>query len=192
MQTALKTADSNFEKFDLKVDVSLLLKQIADNPQLWNEYPERKTTPGSPHTEMTDIWVRFRPKNELVSPEAYAEAHIPAWYPSADILTEVERISLDMIGYLRCVQLGGVLITKIPPGGKIAPHHDRGRWHSEFFNTKVYVPLQSNDGCLNICEGDEVNMKAGEVWHFDNLKVHSVENNGTEDRITLIISMRRE
>lgn len=182
----------NFERIEVRVDTRLLLKQLEDNPQLWNQNPERKLGTDSPHAQMSDIWLRFRPKSELTSLINYAERHIPAWYPSREKLTEAERISLDMMAHLRCVQLGGVLITKIPPGGRILPHDDKGRWHPEFFNTKIYIPLASNSGCINRCEDDEVNMKTGEAWTFDNLKTHSVDNNGDTDRITLIISMRGE
>lgn len=182
----------NFEKFPLPIDITPLLEQLEAHPELWDEHPERKDWEGSPHAAMSDIWVRFRPKSELIERKHAAEPHIPAWYPSRKALPQVEKIALDLMAYFRAVQLGGVLITKIPPGKCIEPHHDRGRWHPEFFNCKIYIPLQSNEGCLNRCENDAINMKAGEVWSFDNLKVHSVENNGTEDRITLIISMRVE
>lgn len=192
MQIALKSKASNFEQINCKVYTQLLLQQVWANPQLWNQNPERKIGVDSPHSEMSDIWVRFRPKNELTSVESYAEPHTPEWYPSRRVLTEVERISLDMMALFRAVQLGGVLITKIPSGGSIKPHDDRGRWHPEFFNTKVYIPLQSNSGCINTCEDDSVNMTAGHAWTFDNLKTHSVVNNGDTDRITLIISMRTE
>lgn len=182
----------NFQKLDYEIDVSLALKQIEENPKLWDENPERKNGSGSPHAAMSDIWVRFRPKSELTEAKHYAEPHIPAWYPSRSILTEVERIALDLLTFTRGVQLGGVLITKIPAGGRIEPHDDRGRWHPEFFNYKLYIPLKSSDGCLNHCDGETVKMKPGEVWFFDNLKVHSVENNGDDDRITLIVCIRRE
>jgi hypothetical protein len=170
----------------------MLLQQLEENPQLWNEHPERKDWDGSPHAMMSDIWVRFRPKDELTETKHYAEPHIPAWYHSRHLLTEVERISLDLLALTRGVQLGGVLITKIPPKGRIYPHDDKGRWHPEFFNYKLYIPLKSNEKCLNHCNGETVIMKVGDVWFFDNLKVHSVENNGDDDRITLIVCIRRE
>lgn len=182
----------NFQKIPITIDTSLLLQQINEHPELWNEHPERKIWKGSYHVAMSDIWLRFRPKEQLKEAKNYEEAFILAWYPSRRILTEVERIALDLMAHFRSVWLGGILITKIPPGGEILPHHDRGRWHPEFFNCKLYLPLKSNPACINRCEDEEVNMKVGEVWTFDNLKVHSVENNGDEDRMTLIISMRTE
>lgn len=188
--------ENNFQKFyhtDFgKRTLETIFLQLAANPQLWNQNPERKIGVASPHAEMEDIWLRFRPKHELTEIRHYAEPHIPVWYPAAQILTAAKSLCLDMMASFRCVQLGGVLITKIPPGGEIKPHDDRGRWHPEFFNTKVYVPIQSNPECVNTCENDSVNMQVGEFWTFDNLRTHSVKNNGKTDRITLIISMRQE
>lgn len=178
--------------YDAKVDISLLLNQLEAHPQLWNQYTERRDANGSPHTQMSDIWIRFRDKKELTSPDKYREMHMPVWYPAADKLTEVKRIALDMMAYFRAEQLGGILITKIPPKGEIKPHDDRGGWHAEYYNTKIYIPLKSNSACINTCEGDEVNMKAGEVWQFDNLKTHAVYNHGDSERMTLIICMRKD
>lgn len=182
----------NFERVPVDFDVNPLLGQLEEHPELWNENPERKYAPDTPHAEMSDIWLRFRPKAELTERKHYGEPHIPVWYPARRFLPAAEAICLNLMAQFRAVQLGGVLITKIPPGGRILPHNDRGRWHPEFFNGKAYVPVKSNAGCLNICEKDVINMKAGECWTFNNLKEHSVENNGTEDRITLIVCMRVE
>jgi hypothetical protein len=94
----------------------------------------------------------------------------------------------------RCeaVQLGGVLITRVPPGRQVAPHDDRGRWHPTFFQTKAYLPLATNPKCYSTCEDECVTMNVGECWLFDNLKTHSTVNDGETDRITLIVSMRTE
>jgi hypothetical protein len=35
-------------------------------------------------------------------------------------------------------------------------------------------------------------MKPGEAWTFDNLRTHSVENNGDTERVTLIVCARTE
>lgn len=182
----------NFVKYDVDLDIEPLLWQLHAHPELWNQHSERKYSPNSPHVAMSDIWLRWRPKEELTEPKKYGEIHIPAWYPARRELPQAVKIALDLMAYFRAVQLGGVLITKIPASGHIEPHNDKGTWHPEFFNCKIYVPLKSNDKCLNKCENDIVIMKPGECWSFDNLKQHSVENNGTDDRITLIICMRVE
>lgn len=182
----------NFARVAVGIDVAPALAQLAEHPSLWNAHTHRRDAPGSPHTEMSDIWVRFRDRAELTSPARFAEPHNPVWYPAIAALPALRPIIFDVMRAVEATRLGGVLITRIPPGGRIAEHHDRGGWHAEFYTTKVYVPLAANSRCVNRCEDEAVVMDVGEAWTFDNLKLHSVENNGASDRITLIVCMRTD
>lgn len=173
-------------------DVSPLLAQLEAHPELWDVHRERKDTPGSPHVHMHDIWVRWRPRRELLEPRHYGEPHISEFYPSWYELPSLKPIIFDMMAQARSTYLGAIFITKIPPGKSILPHDDSGTWHAEYMNHKLYVPIKANDECVNYCGDEEVVMKAGECWTFNNLIHHSVENKGKTDRITLIVSMRVE
>ena len=175
------------------VDVAPLLLAIKQHPELWDEFTPRKSVEGSPHTAMQDIWVRYNdirkfPDGDLTH---FNDPHYPVWYPAYDVLPQLRPIIFGLMARVEAVQLGGVLITKIPPGGRIDPHVDAG-WHVEHYNTKLYIVLQSNEKCLNRVEDEVVNMKPGEVWWFDNRIEHEVVNNGDDDRITLIVCMRRD
>jgi hypothetical protein len=139
-----------------------------------------------------DIWVRFRDPLELTDPQAFAETFNPVMYPAWHALPQLRPIVFGLMARLEAVQLGGVLITRVPPGRAVAPHDDRGRWHPEFFTTKVYVPLATNDNCYNTCMDETLVMRVGEAWTFNNLLTHSTVNDGGADRITLIVSMRVE
>lgn len=174
------------------VDVGPAVRRLNKHPELWNQHRHRKDAQSTPHAAMDDIWLRFRPFAELKEPADYLQPHFAEFYPAWYALPELYPIVFGIMAKVRAVYLGGILITRIPPGGKILPHHDRGGWHAEFHNCKVYVPLKANDRCINRCEDEAVVMKPGEIWSFDNLKVHSVENNGETERVTLIISMRVE
>ena len=112
---------------------------------------------------------------------AQARAQLLELEVGARLLRQVEGV--------RAVRIGGVMITRIPPGGRIEPHADDG-WHAKYYNTKLYVVLQSNPQCVNRVEDERVSMAPGEVWYFDNLKEHEVVNDGPDDRITLIICLR--
>ena len=85
-------------------------------------------------------------------------------------------------------RLGGVLITKIPPGGEIKPHVDAG-WHAEYYE-KYYVPIKNEKGAKFHFEDAVLEPKQGEVWNFDNSKLHWVTNGSAEDRIAMIICIR--
>jgi hypothetical protein len=182
---------NNFRLIWNHVDVAAAARQLDQHPELWNEFPERRIA-GSPHEGVDDIWVRWRTRDQLTAPERYTEEHFASFLHPWRTLTEIQPIVYELMARVSAVYLGGILITRIPPGREVLPHHDRGPWHAEFMNCKVYLPLKSNAECVNLCEGDSVVMRAGEAWTFDNLRVHSVENRGDTERVTLIVCMRVE
>lgn len=181
----------NFERIAHDIDVKTALKQIEAYPELWDQHGAR-TGEGSPHHGVSDIWVRWRSLKELDAPQRYAEPHFAVFYPAWALLPALKPIVFGVAKIIEPVYLGGILITKIPPGGKVLPHDDRGGWHAHFMNKKVYIPLKSNPRCINRCEDEEISMRAGECYGFNNLLTHSVENDGDEERITLIICFRVE
>lgn len=171
--------------------LNLLLKQ---NPELWNQRTLRKEIKESPHIAMSDIWVRYNDDTEAKKTGDYStfhDLHYPIWYPAINALPMVRGIALALMTKMCATHLGGVLITKIPAGGRIDPHVD-SNWHAGFYNCKLYVPLQANAQCINRCGDEYVVMNVGDCWYFNNAIEHEVQNNGSDDRITLIICMRTE
>ena len=181
----------HFLKIASGIETLGVLMDLNRQPELWNVHADR-TRGDSPHREVDDIWIRFRAYGDLSTPEAFGEAFIPAFYPAWTALPRLRPIVFGLMARCEAVQLGGVLITRVPPAGQVAPHDDRGRWHPEFFTTKVYVPLATNPACFNTCAEEQVTMMQGDAWVFDNLKPHSTVNNGDSDRVTLIVSLRVE
>ena len=147
-----------FQQIAANVDVLPLLCELYRQPELWNQHTAR-TCGISPHSDVDDIWVRFRNPEELTSAASFAEPFAPVFYPAWHALPHLRQIVFGLMARLEAVQLGGILITRVPAGKQVAPHDDRGRWHSEWFATKAYLPLVSNDRCINTC-GDEMVMHA--------------------------------
>lgn len=178
----------HFIKIASGIDVTNIKIALHHNPQLWDSNTLRKDNDLSPHKEMQDIWVRYRDPSEL-NQENRSEIHYPIWLDAYHKLPQLRKIIFAVMASLEAEHLGAVLITKISPGGKIYPHIDKG-WHPEFYNTKVYIPIQTNAGVINRVEDEYVVMNEGDCWYWDNTKDHDVINNGKEDRITLIICLR--
>ncbi|HUY04995.1 MAG TPA: aspartyl/asparaginyl beta-hydroxylase domain-containing protein [Rhodocyclaceae bacterium] len=175
------------------IDTRPVMLELWRQPDLWGEYGERQVAAGSPHAGASDIWLRYRAREELEQdPGSYLTPHIPVFYPAWLRLPSVRPVVFGLMAACSAVQLGGVMITRLPAGGTIASHDDVGSWHAEFFTTKVYVPLWGNDECWNFCGGEAVVMRPGEAWTFDNLVPHSVENRGPDERVTLIVCLRCE
>lgn len=182
----------HFLKIAEGVDVIPLRLALHRNAQLWNQHTYRKETPGSPHSQMSDIWVRYNDasKYEAMSDfTGFNESHESIWYPSYIALPQLRPIIFGLMARVEGERLGGVFITKIPPGGRIEPHVDTG-WHVEYYNTKLYVVLQTNPNCYSRVGDEVVRMQTGEVWCFDNTVEHDIWNDGDDDRITLIVCIR--
>lgn len=176
----------HFLKIAEGIDVIPLLLELQRQPDLWDANTARKDRPDSPHREMSDIWIRH-----AQSAEQFKTPHFARWCPAFGFLPSIRKLIFDSMSRVQASHLGGVLITRLQPGGRILPHTDRG-WHPEFYNCKLYVVLESNPQCIFRVEEEQVSMRQGDVWRIDNTKEHEVVNDGETERMTLIICMRQE
>lgn len=159
---------------------------LLSNPQLWNEFTARTENPTSPHHELDDIWLRFGEVSDCKE----NTPHDAKWYPSADLFPEVKKMAKDLMFSFDGVELGGVLITRIPPGKECKPHKDIG-WHAQRYE-KFAVQITSAPGQKFCFEGQEIETKPGDLFWFDNQYEHWVTNDTPYERITLIFCIRRD
>ena len=180
----------NFLRIAQGVDVGPLALELHRAPHLWDQNTTRKTYVGSPHTAMSDIWVRFRPVAELDDHNAHKTEYRCTFWPAWRELPALRPLVFGMMSAVSSVEMGSIIITRLPPGCDIEPHDDRGSWAAEYYNCKLHLTVAGES--MSVCDGDTVAMSQGEVWTFDNLKIHSVHNPGPVDRIAVIVSMRCE
>ena len=174
---------------------SLLSQQLRAQSDLWDQVSLRKTVPGTPHRGMSDIWARYNdiePYRARGDFTGINDPHIPVFYPGWHALPALQDITFELMALVDGEMLGGVLITRIPPGGKIDRHIDRG-WHVEYYD-KFYFAVESTPGAKFFCETDGgiecLNPEPGDVHLFDNRLPHWVANDSQQDRITAIICIR--
>lgn len=182
---------SHFELIYRGMPVEPLLTELDANPDIWDERPER-TFGESPHRETSDVWVRYADAHWLGRTGDFVGPHQSTWWPVVDRIPSVfavwDRIRHALGGPL---EFGGVLITRIPPGKRVYPHHDCGTWHAEHYDLKVWLPLRANELCVNGVDDEEIVWRPGEAWSHNNLLTHWVRNEGTTERICLIMCFRR-
>lgn len=172
------------------IPVDAVIDQLDAHSELWNAHPDRLAENG-PHAGCSDIWVRYKPLAALTGHRDFDEPHFAEFYPAWRALPALRPIVFGLMGMMEATYLGGILITRIPPGQSVKPHADAG-WHATTMNCKIWVPLRANEDCINRCGDDAVVMRPGEAWMFDNAVTHSVENNGQTDRDCLIVTMKVE
>jgi len=81
------------------------------------------------------------------------------------------------------------ILINLPKSKKIKPHTDAHIYFDS--RNRIHIPIVTNDMCIFEVDGEEINMKQGEIWEINNSdKPHSVINNGETDRIHLLIDWK--
>ena len=158
--------------------------ELMRAPELWDKHTHRTADPSSPHHGLSDIWVRYG--DEAVSDEPHA-SH---WYPSADQIPIIKRLCLDVMHAVGGTALGGVLITRIPAYASVKPHTDE-RWHAREY-AKFGVQIASAPGQKFCFEDASLETRPGDLFTFNNQRLHWVTNPTAHERITLIACIRME
>lgn len=172
----------------------LVLRDIANNEKLWNEWPLRTMYENSPHRDVDDIWLRFRDPFELstLTPEEFCNTrYTPMWYPCMDRMQNTKKIIERIFTLVDGEELGGCLITRIPPGKQVFPHRDGG-YNCEHYLSKYLLLIQSHPDQYFEIGGKKVTGEKGDLFIFDNRTTHSVVNNSDVDRISLIMSIKQK
>jgi len=174
----------------LKVDYAhpgALMLELR-NPRIWNTYPFRRG-PKSPHRDLDDIWVRYNDIACFTGDIAkFNSPHESVWYPVVEQIPTAKAIA-EKIGEDFKGKIGGVLITRIPPGKSCHPHIDQG-WHAEHYEKFAYQVQGNVEQSFNV-EQEVLRTKSGDLFWFDNSRLHWVNNPSDEERITMVVCVRR-
>jgi hypothetical protein len=158
-------------------------------PDLWNAHDLRTTFPGSPHKDVDDILVRFQSLTEAYTVDTIRDAHETVWFPAISQLPEIRPLIFSLMAAVQGERLGRVIITRLAPGKKIYAHVDSGL-PAEYFQ-RFQICLKNGPGSLFRCGEETVCFAAGETWWFNNQLEHEVVNNSREDRLVMIVDIRR-
>lgn len=167
------------------IDVSGLHKELLEHPELWDQHKQR--TQMYAHSNVQDIWLRYNDfKNFDGDMAKFNEQHDSTWYHAIDSVPSAPEIIFNVMRFILGERLGGVLITKIPPGESVKPHLDRG-WHAEYYQ-KFAVQISADEDQVFCFDETELVTMPGDLFTFDNQRRHWVTNaSKTTDRITMIV-----
>ncbi len=180
---------NNFIKIDYTPDIAPLLAALEKQEELWNQHTLRTAYPGSAHSEVSDIWLRFndfskyKPEDYYLIFDDLESVNYPAW----NKLPEAQNLIMELIDKVDANEVGRVIITRMPPGAKITPHIDEGKY-AELYK-RYHIILKNNTGSIFRCGDEVLCMETGGVYWFDTSKEHEVINNSNDIRITLIVDL---
>src|ERR1700733_1416664 len=126
------------------INLTLDVERAAETLQhsiRWNTHDARTNDQASPHREAQDIWLRY---GSLSDPAVFNNQPFKAdWYPYPELVAVCEPLVNAVYASVQGVELGGVLITRIPAGKQVYPHTDKG-WHATTYS-KYCVCIRANE-----------------------------------------------
>ena len=80
-------------------------------------------------------------------------------------------------------------LVTLPAGRDIPTHIDTTRLLT--VTSRLHIPVFTNEGCLFTVGQETMHIPEGQIWEIDNTgKQHSVHNNGSTDRVHLILDVQ--
>lgn len=188
----------NFQKIAEGVNVTPLLNALYRKPELWKADDYLRKYPQGPFGEIDTVFLRFQDMFCVKSEEdlelykqnklAGHDFHECTWRPEIHELPEARAHIMALMTALGATRLGRCIVNRIKPGGRIYPHCDSDT-HAAYWD-RYHIVLQSEPGNVFRCVDEQVWMRQGEIWWFQNALEHEVINNSAEDRLHLIIDLR--
>lgn len=165
-----------------RLDVSDLQWGLLEHAALWDQNTARTADENSPHHGLSDIWARYAGEGVDGSKE-----HESEWYDSP-LLPILKPMAKKLMELVQGTKLGGVLVTRIPPGGMCQPHSDHG-WHAREYE-KVAVQVRSAPLQEFHFHGQSLVTRPGDIFWFDNIHEHWVVNQSQMTRVTAIFCIK--
>lgn len=173
-----------FSRIRADVDPAPFLAEIAQNPRAWEAATGRQDKIAV-QREALAIPLRGLRKSAIAGRKR-RDVHETRWtssaasYPLArGFLTEIA----EALGSLPA----RAKIVRLPAGRRVYPHIDRGAYYR--LTNRYHLVLKSADGSWLKAADEEIRMREGELWWFDNDQMHEALNDGAHDRIHLIFDL---
>jgi hypothetical protein len=166
-----------FAKLPLTLDLSRLQAELKALPEHWSPHFNIKHYEGG--------WTVLA----LRAPGGKADQIIPdligdAAYMDTPLMQSCRAVK-DLLQTMHCPVLS-VRFLNLQAGAVIKPHRDL-ELAFENGEARLHFPVFTNDAVEFFVEEELVRMREGECWYINANLMHSVTNNGSSDRIHLVI-----
>lgn len=125
-------------------------------------------------------------RKSMIYGRARRDVHESRW-TTGSVKFPVARAFLEDVAAQLDADLSRAKIVCLPAGRRVYPHIDRGEYYR--FRGRYHFVLKSSTGSWLKAGDEEVRMKEGELWWFDNDQMHEAFNDGDEDRIHIIFDL---
>lgn len=156
----------------------LLNEVLSLTTKDWAAYTKRKMAGGAAAENTETIPLVYDIKHRIDSGILHEKHQQFSQYIDKAVMGVVEKIGE--------VSVKQAMLTRLKAGTIIPRHRDRGPLTAK--THRIHVPVITNHSCMFNVGEESINLEAGQIWIIDNVnRYHSVENNGKNDRIHLIV-----
>jgi Aspartyl/Asparaginyl beta-hydroxylase len=175
---------ANFERYAASVDTLQILQEVDAYPEHWYVNTNRqKTIAVQRHTEAVFI----RSAQMTGNPgERLEDILCTEWTPLAAHYPATQRF-LNEFAARNDTPLGRAMLVRLKPRTTVLRHKDHGVYYQA--HDRFHLILRSSTGSVMYCAGEKIRAAEGEVWWFDNKKLHESANESDEWRTHLIFDL---
>lgn len=166
------------------IDVKPFLDEIDSIPDAWNLNTGRQDKIAV-QREAQAIPLRGLVKSKINGRDR-RDVHESRYTTSSKKFALARRF-LQQFATEHYADMGRAKIVRLMPGRRVYPHIDRGEYY--FVRDRYHLILQSSAGSYMKCGDEEIRMREGELWWFDNNEMHEAYNDGELERIHMIFDM---
>lgn len=182
----LMPSRDNFNHIASGIPTEELAEYLFQNPYLWNLNKIRQSFTGSPHVDTKCIFVRG-PK-EFTVEEYMGTLDAVVYDIPTELVVKLNAVLRSAEQYINVREIGYILIVNLTAGGAVQEHRDEGTY-AEYYD-RYHLVVKSSEGNIFTVNGEDQEMRTGELWKFNHRALHSVVNNSTEDRIHIIFDVK--
>jgi quercetin dioxygenase-like cupin family protein len=156
----------------------LLTEVLSLTDEDWTEYEGRKKRRGAASAVTDTIPLFYDVRQRIDSAILHKNYERFSAY--------VDEVVLAASEHLGEIKLQQSMLTRLKAGVVIPEHRDEGRVTK--VTHRMHVAVITNSECIFTIGSEPKNLKPGQMWIIDNVgRTHSLRNDGTEDRVHLIV-----
>lgn len=173
-----------FKRIRAGVDTGPFLREIAALDDAWAMVTGRQDKIAV-QREALAIPLRGLRKTQIYGRKR-SDVHESRWTSASEKFPHARAFLEETAAALDCALSRGKIVC-LPAGRRVYPHIDRGQYYR--LRGRYHLVLKSTAGSWLKAGDEEVRMREGELWWFDNDQMHEAHNDGDEDRIHMIFDL---
>lgn len=166
------------------LDIQPVFSEISAHDAAWGEQTGRQSRAPA-QAETHGIPLRGLRRTKIMG-RRRRDVHETRYTSLSRHFPETTALLEQLVGEIGG-NLGRAKLARLPPGGQVKPHVDRGAYYEA--RDRYHLVISTRPGSILRAGDEELWMKAGELWWFDNKAPHSARNDSGHHRIHLIFDV---